>query len=71
MLFNPYGMIAVNPEKYPDTNSKGAQKFIDWMTSEEGQALIGNFKISGKVLFIPNADSNLGQESELKKDDEA
>jgi tungstate transport system substrate-binding protein len=57
ILFNPYGMIAVNPEKYPDTNTKGAQAFIDWMTSAEGQALIGNFKISGKVLFIPNAGS--------------
>lgn len=59
MLFNPYGMIAVNPEKYPDTNIKGAQAFIDWMTSAEGQALIGNFKISGKVLFIPNAKSEI------------
>jgi len=59
ILFNPYGMIAVNPEKYPDTNIKGAQAFIDWMTSAEGQALIGNFKISGKVLFIPNAKSEI------------
>ena len=57
MLFNPYGMIAVNPDKYPDTNIKGAQMFIDWMTSPEGQALIGNYKVSGKVLFIPNAKS--------------
>lgn len=57
-LFNPYGIIAVNPEKFPDTNIKGAQTFIDWMISPEGQALIGNFKISGKVLFIPNASSN-------------
>lgn len=64
MLFNPYGMIAVNPEKYPDTNIKGAQTFIDWMTSPEGQALIGNFKISGKVLFIPNAESALANEKD-------
>jgi len=59
ILFNPYGMIAVNPEKYPDTNIKGAQTFIDWMTSPEGQALIGDFKISGEVLFIPNAKSEI------------
>jgi len=64
MLFNPYGMIAVNPEKYPDTNIKGAQTFIDWMISPEGQALIGNFKISGKVLFIPNAKSKLANDEE-------
>ncbi|MCL4111202.1 UNVERIFIED_CONTAM: hypothetical protein GTU68_043115 [Idotea baltica] len=64
ILFNPYGMIAVNPKKYPDTNIKGAQAFIDWMTSQEGQALIGNFKISGKVLFIPNAESKLATEKD-------
>jgi len=56
-LFNPYGMIAVNPKKYPDINFKGAQKFIEWMTSVKGQEMIGNFKISGKVLFIPNAQT--------------
>lgn len=55
MLFNPYGMIAVNPKNYPDTNVKGAQIFIDWMTSSKGQALIADFKIFDKVLFIPNA----------------
>lgn len=66
-LFNPYGMIAVNPKKYPDTNFKGAQKFIEWMTSAKGQKMIGNFKISGKVLFIPNAQTKY----ELKKDDAA
>lgn len=55
ILLNPYGIIAVNPEKHPDTNITGAQVFIDWMISSEGQALIGNFKISGKILFIPNA----------------
>jgi len=71
MLFNPYGMIAVNPEKYPDTNIKGAQTFIDWMTSPEGQALIGNFKISGKVLFIPNANSKSVNKKDKISDDDA
>ena len=64
MLFNPYGIIAVNPKKYPDTNFKGAKAFINWMTSAEGQALIGNFKISGKVLFIPNAESEIATDKE-------
>ena len=67
ILFNPYGMIAVNPEKYPDTNYEGAQTFIDWMTSPEGQELIGEFKISGEVLFIPNANSDI----KLEKNDAA
>jgi ABC-type tungstate transport system permease subunit len=26
-----------------------------WITSEKGQFLIGQFKVSGKVLFTPNA----------------
>nr|CAA6829234.1 MAG: ABC-type tungstate transport system, periplasmic binding protein [uncultured Thiotrichaceae bacterium] len=54
-LFNPYGIIAVSAEKYPDTNQAGAQALIDWVISEEGQQLIGDFKINGKQLFIPNA----------------
>ncbi|MGB1254883.1 MAG: substrate-binding domain-containing protein [Thiolinea sp.] len=54
-LFNPYGIIAVSQEKYPDTNRQGAQALIEWMTSKEGQQLIGDFKINGQQLFIPNA----------------
>ncbi len=69
-LFNPYGMIAVNPEKYPDTNIKGAQIFIDWMISPEGQALIGNYKISGKVLFKPNANSKSVNEKDKAADND-
>ena len=57
LLFNPYGIIAVNPNKYPDTNFDGAQAFIQWISSSEGQALIGSFKIYDKVLFSPHTDS--------------
>lgn len=68
LLFNPYGLIAVNPAKYPDTNSQGAQAFIEWMTSPTGQRLIGDFKISGKVLFIPNANEKTTDETTKGKD---
>ncbi|MEZ5536236.1 MAG: substrate-binding domain-containing protein [Thiolinea sp.] len=54
-LFNPYGIMAVSAKKYPDTNHAGAQALIDWIVSEEGQKLIGDFKINGKQLFIPSA----------------
>ena len=54
-LFNPYGIIAVSAEKYPDINYQGAQALIEWITSKHGQALIGGFKINGEQLFIPNA----------------
>ncbi len=56
-LFNPYGIIAVNPAKYPDVNNQGAKALIKWITSSKGQKLIGDFKIAGKVLFKPNASS--------------
>jgi tungstate transport system substrate-binding protein len=50
-LLNPYAVIAVNPEKYPDTNQSGAQRFIEWMTSPRGQSLIEAYRINGKPLF--------------------
>ncbi len=52
-LNNPYGIIAVNPKKYPDIHYAEARKLIDWITSTEGQTLIRNFRINGEVLFKP------------------
>jgi tungstate transport system substrate-binding protein len=54
-LYNPYGVIAVNPKKYPGVNYEGAMAFIDWITSEEGQKLIADFKVEGQQLFFPSA----------------
>ncbi|MCG8099871.1 MAG: substrate-binding domain-containing protein, partial [Candidatus Thiodiazotropha taylori] len=42
LLFNPYGIIAVNPQRYPDTNHRGAQALIQWLISPEGQERINN-----------------------------
>ncbi len=52
-MFNPYGIIAVNPKKYPDTNYKGARQLIEWMTSAEGRQAIAAFKVKGERLFTP------------------
>lgn len=54
-LINQYAMILVSPERYPDLNTNGAQALIDWLSSEQGQGLIGEFKLQGSVLFKPNA----------------
>ena len=54
-MFNPYGIIAVNPKKYPDINYKGATQLINWITSAEGQNLIASFKVGGEQLFTPSA----------------
>ncbi len=54
-LFNPYGIIAVNPEKYHDINYLGAMAFIAWLTSPEAQHMIANYRINNEVLFKPMA----------------
>ena len=56
VLFNPYGIIAVNPEKHSDTNFSGATALIRWITSDIGQQLIGDFRFHGEQLFQPNAN---------------
>ena len=57
-MFNPYGIIAVNPQRYPDINYQGASKLIEWITSEPGQRMIGEFAISGTRLFTPSANTS-------------
>ena len=54
-LFNPYGIIAVNPEKFSHVNIDAAQIFINWLLSEQGQKLITEFKINGQQLFFSAA----------------
>lgn len=54
-MFNPYGIIAVNPAKYKDINYKGAMQLIDWITSPEGQKMIGDYRVSGGQVFFPDA----------------
>jgi len=57
-LLNQYGVIAVNPEVYPDTNIDGANAYIEWLCSEETQSLIADFGVEeyGEPLFFPNAN---------------
>jgi tungstate transport system substrate-binding protein len=54
-LYNPYGIIAVNPKKFPKVNFKLAKKFINYVTGPEGQKIIANYKKKGKQLFFPDA----------------
>ncbi|MBF0487504.1 MAG: substrate-binding domain-containing protein [Nitrospirae bacterium] len=56
ILFNQYGVMAVNPEKYKHAKYKEAMEFINWLTSKEGQdAIVGYKDNNGNSLFIPNA----------------
>ena len=54
-LFNPYGVIAVNPAVHKHVKYMEAMQFIAWLTSVEGQKIIGEFKAHGEVLFFPDA----------------
>jgi len=54
-LFNQYGVMVVNPARHPHTKAAEAQKFVDWVTSANGQAVIAAYKIDGQQLFFPNA----------------
>ncbi|HZX27936.1 MAG TPA: substrate-binding domain-containing protein [Telluria sp.] len=54
-MFNPYGIIAVNPAKHQGTNYQGALRLIEWITSPEGQRAIAQFRPAGQQLFFPSA----------------
>ncbi|HJN49985.1 MAG: substrate-binding domain-containing protein [Pseudomonadales bacterium] len=53
-LFNPYGVILVNPEKHPHIKAPEGRRFVEWLTSRAGQDAIAAFKINGETLFHPN-----------------
>ncbi|GJD29668.1 Tungstate-binding protein TupA [Methylobacterium adhaesivum] len=55
-LFNPYGVMLVNPDKHPTVKAKEGQAFIDWLVSPEGQASIAAYRIGGEQLFFPSAN---------------
>ena len=54
-LFNQYGVMLVNPEKHPYVKRDLGEKFIDWLTSADGQRTIAEYKINGAQLFYPDA----------------
>jgi tungstate transport system substrate-binding protein len=50
-LFNPYGVIMVNPEKHSHVKVALARKFLDYLTSDQAKQLITGFRKGGKQLF--------------------
>ena len=64
-LLNIYHVIVVNPEKWPAVNVAGARAWSSFLTSKQGQDLIGSYGVDkfGQPLFFPDAgkkDSDLG-----------
>ncbi|ELZ81911.1 molybdate transport protein [Haloferax elongans ATCC BAA-1513] len=61
ILKNPYGVIPVNPAKYPDVNYSLAMAYAGFLTSPEGQDIIDSYTVDGSQLFFPNALSESPQ----------
>ena len=55
ILLNQYSVLTLNPENCPNAEYDLALKFSDWMASDSAQTKIGEFRLLGKTLFIPNA----------------
>ncbi len=51
-LFNPYGVMAVNPEKHPHVKRDLALAFVDFLVSPEGQKGIADYRVNGQQLFF-------------------
>ena len=56
LLFNQYGVMLVNPAKYPQVKKELGQQFIDWLISHEGQKAIVDYKINGEQIFWPQRE---------------
>ena len=54
-LFNQYGVMLVNPAKFPNVKKVEGQAFIDWILSKNGQDVIASYQLGGEQLFFPNA----------------
>ncbi len=57
MLYNPYGVMPINPAKHPGVNYDLAMKFVRWLTSKPTQERIAEFGVArfGQPLFYPNS----------------
>ena len=56
-LFNPYGVMLVNPARHAHVKVDAARRFANWLTSKDGQSAIAGYKINGESLFFPSAVS--------------
>ena len=54
-LYNPYGIIPVNPKKYSHVKFKLADRFAKWLVSPKAQGIIARYKIQGQQAFFPDA----------------
>lgn len=53
VLFNQYGVMAVNPDEHPHVKYDYAMMYIEFLMSDEGQELINSYQVNGETLFFP------------------
>ncbi|MDD1664289.1 MAG: tungstate ABC transporter substrate-binding protein WtpA, partial [Methanomicrobiales archaeon] len=55
ILLNVYSTMSINPVRYPKQNITYANDWINFLLSDEGQAMVGSFGVEkyGKALFNP------------------
>lgn len=58
-LYNPYGVIPVNPERFEGIHSELAEHFVGWLTSVKTQEQIASFGVDrfGQPLSYPNSEA--------------
>jgi len=54
-LYNPYGIIPINPKKYSHVKFELADRFAKWLVSPKAQGIIARYKIQGQQAFFPDA----------------
>lgn len=52
VLFNQYGVMAVNPELHDHVKYDYAMMYVDFLMSDEGQALIESYQVNNETLFF-------------------
>ena len=63
-LFNPYGVILVNPARHPHVKAAEGQAFVDWLLSPDGQKAIASYRIDGEAVFLPSV-SDVGRRPDI------
>lgn len=53
VLFNQYGVMAVNPDEHPHVKYDYALMYVEFLMSDGGQELINSYQVNGETLFFP------------------
>jgi len=51
-LYNPYGIIILNPKRFPHVEYENSMTFVNWLLSNDGKSIINEFKLHGQQLFF-------------------